>query len=172
MRFLFIIIVLYCSSNLLLSQNAKVLGSVKDDKGNLIVGASVIYRKDITFGAVTNDKGFYELSIPSGSCRLIVRYTGMISDTLSFEISENEVKKIDFSLRSYIKEFQQVDVKVGKFDKPIQEQTVTMLVLKPEMIENKNTRSIESALDQTPGLNILDGEPQIGGGSGFTFGVG
>jgi iron complex outermembrane receptor protein len=27
-------------------------------------------------------------------------------------------------------------------------------------------------LDQTPGLNILDGEPQIRGGSGFTFGVG
>ena len=47
-----------------------------------------------------------------------------------------------------------------------------MLVLKPEMIENKNTRSIETALDQTPGLNILDGEPQIRGGSGFTFGVG
>ena len=40
------------------------------------------------------------------------------------------------------------------------------------LIENKNTRSIETALDQTPGLNILDGEPQIRGGSGFTFGVG
>ena len=172
MRFLFIIIVLYCSSNLLFSQNAKVVGSVKDDKGNLIVGASVIYRKDITFGAVTNDKGFYELTIPSGLCRIVVRYTGMISDTVSIEISENEVKNVDFTLNSYIKEFQQVDVKVGKFDKPIQEQTVTMLVLKPEMIENKNTRSIESALDQTPGLNILDGEPQIRGGSGFTFGVG
>ena len=83
MRFLFIIIVLYCSSNLLFSQNAKVVGSVKDDKGNLIVGASVIYRKDITFGAVTNDKGFYELTIPSGLCRIVVRYTGMISDTFS-----------------------------------------------------------------------------------------
>ena len=172
MRFLLIIIVLYCSSNLLFSQNAKVVGSVKDDNGNLIVGASVIYRKDITFGAVTNDKGLFELSIPSGSCRLIVRYTGMISDTLSFEISENEVKKIDITLRSFVKEFGPVIVKVGKFDKPIEEQTVTMLVLKPEMIENKNTRSIESALDQTPGLNILDGEPQIRGGSGFTFGVG
>jgi outer membrane receptor protein involved in Fe transport len=172
MRFLLIIIVLYCSSNLLFSQNAKVVGSVKDDNGNLIVGASVIYRKDITFGAVTNDKGLFELSIPSGSCRLIVRYTGMISDTLGFEISENEVKKIDITLRSFVKEFGPVIVKVGKFDKPIEEQTVTMLVLKPELIENKNTRSIETALDQTPGLNILDGEPQIRGGSGFTFGVG
>ena len=172
MRFLILITILSCLSNSLFSQTAKIEGFVRDDKGNLIVGASVIYRKDITFGAITNEKGFYELSIPGGLCRIIVRYTGMISDTVSIEISENEVKNVDFTLNSYIKEFQQVDVKVGKFDKPIQEQTVTMLVLKPEMIENKNTRSIESALDQTPGLNILDGEPQIRGGSGFTFGVG
>jgi len=172
MRFLILITILSCLSNSLFSQTAKIEGFVRDDKGNLIVGASVIYRKDITFGASTNEKGFYELSIPGGLCRIIVRYTGMISDTVSIEISENEVKNVDFTLNSYIKEFQQVDVKVGKFDKPIQEQTVTMLVLKPEMIENKNTRSIESALDQTPGLNILDGEPQIRGGSGFTFGVG
>ena len=172
MRFLVLITFFCCSSYSLFSQNAKLTGFVRDDKGNLIVGASVIYRKDITFGAITNEKGFYELTIPSGLCRIVVRYTGMISDTVSIEISENEVKKVDFILSSFIKEFQQVDVKVGKFDKPIQEQTVTMLVLKPEMIENKNTRSIESALDQTPGLNILDGEPQIRGGSGFTFGVG
>lgn len=172
MRFLFLITILSCLSNSLFSQTAKIEGFVRDDKGNLIVGASVIYRNDITFGAITNEKGFYELSITGGLCRIVVRYTGMISDTVSIEISENEVKNVDFTLNLYIKEFQQVDVKVGKFDKPIQEQTVTMLVLRPEMIENKNTRSIESALDQTPGLNILDGEPQIRGGSGFTFGVG
>jgi len=47
-----------------------------------------------------------------------------------------------------------------------------MHVLKPRLIENKNTRSIETVLDLTPGLNIMDNEPQIRGGSGFTFGVG
>ena len=60
----------------------------------------------------------------------------------------------------------------GKFDKALEDQTVSMEIIRPEIIENKNTRSIETALDQTPGLNILDGEPQIRGGSGFTFGVG
>ncbi|HOW26869.1 MAG TPA: TonB-dependent receptor, partial [Bacteroidales bacterium] len=50
--------------------------------------------------------------------------------------------------------------------------TVSMEVIKATTIENRNTRTIETALDQTPGLNILDGEAQIRGGSGFTFGVG
>ncbi|MDC3253112.1 TonB-dependent receptor [Crocinitomicaceae bacterium] len=83
---------------------------------------------------------------------------------------------MDLVLKSYvdlnIQDFDEVKVKVGKFDKRIEDQTVSLELLKPEIIENKNTRSIETALDQTPGLNILDGEPQIRGGSGFTFGVG
>jgi len=96
----------------------------------------------------------------------------MKTDTLTFNLQPQEQREVNFTLFSYIKEFKEVDVKVGKFDKPIEEQTVSMIVIKPELIENKNTRSIETALDQTPGLNILDGEPQIRGGSGFTFGVG
>ena len=63
-------------------------------------------------------------------------------------------------------------IQVGKFDHKLEEQTVSLEVIKASTIENRNTRSIETALDQTPGLNILDGEPQIRGGSGFTFGVG
>jgi len=40
------------------------------------------------------------------------------------------------------------------------------------LIESKNTTNITQALEQVPGLNILDEEPQIRGGSGFAFGVG
>ena len=39
-------------------------------------------------------------------------------------------------------------------------------------MKSKNTRSVETILEMTPGLTILDQEPQIRGGSGFTFGVG
>ena len=153
-------------------QNGKIEGYIRNDKGEYLTGASVIYRKDITIGANSDENGFYQLSVPAGSCRLIARFTGMQTDTLSVDVQPNETTKLDITLKSFIKDLKQVDLKVGKFDKPLEEQTVTMLVLRPELIENKNTRSIETALDQTPGLNILDGEPQIRGGSGFTFGVG
>jgi outer membrane cobalamin receptor len=60
----------------------------------------------------------------------------------------------------------------GKFDQRLEELTVSMEVLKPTLINNKNTTSIETALEQVPGLSIIDNDPQIRGGSGFTFGVG
>lgn len=154
------------------SQKGTIKGIVKDDANQPIQGASIIYRKDITVGATSDNKGEYELIIPSGSARLICKFTGMKSDTITINVIENQTLEVNFNLQPFVVNQKQVEIKVGKFDKPIEEQTVTMVVLKPELIENKNTRSIETALDQTPGLNILDGEPQIRGGSGFTFGVG
>ena len=159
-------------SNFSTAQNGKITGIVRDEKGVALPGAAVIYRKDVTIGALTDEKGKYLLEVPAGTCRLVCRFTSMNPDTLTVQVFENQTVNLDIVLTSFIKELKQIDVKVGRFDKPIEEQTVTMIVLKPELIENKNTRSIETALDQTPGLNILDGEPQIRGGSGFTFGVG
>lgn len=154
------------------SQKGIINGVVVDSKGAAIIGASVIYKGDITAGAVTGNQGGYSLSLPVGSVKLVCRYSGMRSDTSTHFIIEGKMLTYVITLQPFILEFEQVKIAVGKFDKPLEEQTVTMVVLKPELIENKNTRSIETALDQTPGLNILDGEPQIRGGSGFTFGVG
>lgn len=155
-----------------ISQDGKVIGKVLDEKGEPIMGASIIFRKDVTIGAHSDDFGNYELEIPVGNSRIVCRYSGMITDTFNVLVIENTTVTHDIILKSFVQEIEGVDVKVGKFDKALEDQTVSMEIIKPELIENKNTRSIETALDQTPGLNILDGEPQIRGGSGFTFGVG
>ncbi len=171
MKFLFSVLAL-CLTFVSFAQTGRIKGIIRDEKGVVLSGAAVIYRKDVTIGALSDEQGKYELEVPSGNCRLICRFTGMVTDTLTVQIIPNQTVTVDITLEFFIKEIKQVEIKVGKFDKPIEEQTVTMVVIKPELIENKNTRSIETALDQTPGLNILDGEPQIRGGSGFTFGVG
>jgi outer membrane cobalamin receptor len=156
----------------LFGQEGTLRGVVRDSKGEFVIGASIIFKKDITLGAVSNAEGFYELKLPAGECMIICRATGMITDTAFVTIFEGQAVARDFVMKQYVLEVEGVQVKVGKFDKPLEDQTVSIEILRPELIENKNTRSIETALDQTPGLNILDGEPQIRGGSGFTFGVG
>lgn len=161
-----------CSKNGWSQSVGTINGFVRDEKGKVVVDAAVIYKKDVTQGALADDKGFYEMTVPAGPALLICRYSGMVSDTIQVTIIAGETVSQDIVLRQVFIELEGVDVKVGKFDRPFEEQTVSMEIIRPELIENKNTRSIETALDQTPGLNILDGEPQIRGGSGFTFGVG
>ena len=155
-----------------ISQVGKLIGKVIDEKGDVVFGASIIYRKDVTIGATSDENGNYLLELPIGELRLVCRYSGMITDTFSINIVPNATLSHDIVLKYLFQEVDQVEAKVGKFDKPLEDQTVSMEIIRPAIIENKNTRSIETALDQTPGLNILDGEPQIRGGSGFTFGVG
>ena len=154
------------------AQQGTLTGRVTDNNDDPLFGASVIYRADFTRGDNTDDNGTFFLKLPKGKCRIICRYTSMVTDTFFVTILEGDTITRNIKLEPIYQEIDDVTVKVGKFDKPLEDQTVSMEILKPEMIENRNTRSIETALDQTPGLNILDGEPQIRGGSGFTFGVG
>ncbi len=154
------------------AQQGKIIGKIRDEKNEAIIGASIIYKKEVTIGAISNEKGGYFLEVPAGETQLICRYIGMVTDTFQVVVRPNETLVFDIILVASVLELEGVEVRVGKFDKALEDQTVSMEIIRPQLIENKNTRSIETALDQTPGLNILDGEPQIRGGSGFTFGVG
>jgi iron complex outermembrane receptor protein len=155
------------------AQYATLKGIIADAQtGEPLIGATVILRSDPSIGAVSNINGVYSLNLPPGTHTLVCRFTGMVSDTLTLTFESGKTVQHNFALRDNLHTTGVVEIKVGKFDRRIEELTVSMEVIKPEIIENKNTRSIETILDQTPGLNILDGEPQIRGGSGFTFGVG
>jgi len=171
MKFVFLLITFFCFTAAY-SQTAKIAGKITDNDQEPIIGATIIYKKDLTLGAVTDENGNYLLEVPIGKAIVVFRATGMTTDTIQIELAEGDLKKLDFQMFPFQTKLEGVEIKVGKFDRPIEEQTVSLEIIRPEIIENKNTRSIETALDQTPGLNILDGEPQIRGGSGFTFGVG
>jgi len=96
----------------------------------------------------------------------------MLTDTISLEFASGQIIERIIRMKIYTSELSGVEIKVGRFDKQIEELTVSMEIIRPEQIVSKNTSEIEQILNLTPGLNILDGEPQIRGGSGFTFGVG
>ena len=167
---LFLVII---HSVLLRGQEGTLTGIISDkETSEPLISATVILRSDPTIGSVANFDGIYRLTLPAGSHSVICRFTGMVPDTFDFTIKDGQTITHNFALKSFPNVLGDVEVRVGKFDKPIEDLTVSMEVIKPAIIENKNTRSIETILDQTPGLNILDGEPQIRGGSGFTFGVG
>ncbi|MNU91104.1 putative TonB-dependent receptor BfrD precursor [compost metagenome] len=165
-------ILLLTTSSFIFAQTGRITGKVRDLQGEAIVGASVFVKTTQLYGASSDENGQFVLDLPVGIYNLICRMDGMNTDTIQINVTENGLIELDIPMEEISTVLDVVEIKVGKFDKPLEDQTVSMEVLKPKLIESKNTRSIETVLDQTPGLNILDGEPQIRGGSGFTFGVG
>ncbi len=145
-------------------------GVLLDADENPAVGGYIIALGDPITGTSANVEGEFTLPLSPGDHQVVFKYLGMLNDTISFHIDEGEQKVVRIVLQA--RELGPVQVRVGKFDQKKEELTYSIEIIKPSLIEDKNTRSIESILDQTPGLNIMDGEPQIRGGSGFTFGVG
>lgn len=145
---------------------------VADDTGEPLIGAHIKLKNDISIGAISDIDGNFAISVNPGTQLFLVSFTGMQIDSLSVNIVAGQVTEKVIRMKPYVNILEGVEIKVGKFDRPYEEITVSMEVLKPGLIENKNTTNIKTILDYTPGLNILDGEPQIRGGSGFTFGVG
>jgi iron complex outermembrane receptor protein len=47
-----------------------------------------------------------------------------------------------------------------------------MEILKPSLIENTNTVSLEQAIERLPGVDIIDGQANIRNGSGWSYGAG
>jgi outer membrane receptor protein involved in Fe transport len=173
MRFILILSIILLGFEIS-AQEGRLIGKVSDETGQPLIGATIIYKGDVTRGATTDFEGNYVLDLPVGQRRIICRFTDKVTDTFTVIIPLNSIVERDIVLKDYgtITELEGFEIRIGKFDKRLEDITVSVEVIRPELIENKNTRSVETILDQTPGLNILDGEPQIRGGSGFTFGVG
>lgn len=137
-----------------------------------IIGATIQLVDDLSKGTVTDIEGNYIMEIDTGKHQLLCNYLGYNPDTIWIKIKDNQITVKNLTLRQDAKTLETVVVSSGKFEQNIEELTVSMEVLKPNIIQNKNTTSIETALEQVPGLTIIDNDPQIRGGSGFTFGVG
>ena len=81
-----------------------IKGVVKSNKGDILQGAAVIYRSDITIGCITNEFGAYELKLPTGNRKFTCRYTGMISDTFSVNVKSNEITTFNITLKEGVEE--------------------------------------------------------------------
>jgi len=148
-------------------------GVIKDSSdGRTLIAASVRVKNDFSRGTISDREGRFIMQLDPGTYTFVISFIGMKSETVTLTLESGESVDGEFQLNPLWQELDEVEVRVSKFERPIEEITVSMQVLKPVLIENKNTRNIKTVLDLTPGLNILDNEPQIRGGSGFTFGVG
>lgn len=148
-------------------------GVVKaEDTDETLIGAHIKLKGDLAAGAITDLDGKFRLEVLAGEHTFLISFTGMETMTVSVTIEKNKTTFTETKLKAYVNELQGVEIKVGRFDRSFEEITTSMEIIKPEIIQSKNVTNIKTILDLTPGLNILDEEPQIRGGSGFTFGVG
>lgn len=154
----------------ILAQEAVIIGLVRDAKtGEPLAGVNVIKG---TSGTVTNEAGKYELKTEPGEITLEFRFLGYEKQTKKLSVKSAEALILNIDLVPSATELGTVVVSAGKFEQKIEEVTVSMAVIKPALIENMNTTVMDDAMQQVPGVQVIDGQANIRGGSGFSYGAG
>lgn len=165
---------IFFTSSTLVAQveRAEVYGKITDSSGEAIPSAYVVVKGNESKGTVTDLDGKYSLSLPAGRITLLAKQIGFKSQEKTFELNPGDRIKFDVVLESDVVNMKTFVTTAGKYEQNIEKLTVSMDVLRPNIIENKNTAQLDDALQQVPGVSIVDGEPQIRGGSGYSFGAG
>lgn len=152
------------------AQKGNIQGTIKDAAtGEPLYSVTV---KTGQHGTISDFEGFYSLDLDPGAYDLEYSYVGYASQVLKVKVEEGKSQTIDLMLSEEVTILQTATVTSGKFEKPLGEVTVSLEVIKPQLLENTNTVSLDQVLEKVPGVNIIDGQANIRGGSGFSYGAG
>lgn len=149
-----------------------ITGTVQDaSTGEPLIGAHIRI-PDFEYGTVTDGNGNFNIDLFPGTYTLEVSFIGY--DVLMVSNIELGEEAVDLELRlDPINEYlSTVTVTAGKFDQRLDEVTVSMDIIKPRIIEQKNTYEVQNVLQQYSGINITDDQANIRGGSGWSYGAG
>ena len=167
---LFLQLLLVCFSAGLFAQNAVIQGHITDAASNdFLPGVTVRIGNN---GVSSTAEGFYKLQVAAGRHNLQCAYTGYEGTSQWVTVSAGETITVNISLGSADNLLQQATVTSGKFEKPLGEVTVSMDILKPQLMENVNSTSVDESLTKIPGFTVIDGQASIRGGAGFSYGAG
>jgi outer membrane receptor protein involved in Fe transport len=153
------------------AQEAILQGRITDaTSGEAIIGANVVYAPGK--GGATDPDGRYSIQLPAGDHQITISFVGYTSRTESVSLQPGATRELNVALARAATQLDMVVVTAGRFEQRVGEVTQSLSVLRPEIVLNKNIVSLEDAMDQVPGVIVVDGEPQIRAGSGFSYGAG
>ena len=153
------------------SQNAVIKGYITDlSTKERLPGVNVVV--DSTGGTTSDEKGYYEVSVSAGTHALSYRFIGYATKDMTVTLLPGEEKPVDIALSESNTELETVIVSAGRYEQKLEDVTVSVALIKPSLIENKNTTNAETIIDQVPGVTVNDGQVSIRGGSGFAYGAG
>lgn len=165
-----LVFITYLCGNIF-AQNGFIKGKVIDSKTKeTLVGVSII--TEAKTGTTTDVNGNYSLEIVPGDHTITFSFIGYSPQKVKLKIKTGEASIVNSSLDPDLHVLDMVVVSAGKFEQKLGDVTVSMEVLRPAQIENTNTTSIDQAISQMPGVTLLEDQPSIRGGSGYSWGAG
>ena len=121
---------------------------------------------------VTDVNGNYLLQAQAGKQLIKVSLIGYTNFSKTIDIKTNDTIILAIALDASNQALDEVVVSAGKYEQKLSEVTVSMEVIKSDLLQSKAVAQLDQIMNQVPGVYITDQQVSIRGGSGFTYGAG
>jgi outer membrane receptor protein involved in Fe transport len=122
----------------------------------------------------TDAEGVYEISaLKVGTYTLTARSGGTFSSSTSIvSLAAGEQKVVNFQLAEQKRELEMLTVSGSRFKKRGAEEVVSIEIIKPDFVRKAAINRLDEALNKLPGVDVVDNQVNIRGGSGWSYGAG
>lgn len=147
------------------AQNKNVSGTVLDNSGQPVIGASVVVVGQSKLGTVTDIDGKFSIAVPATSKKIEVSYIGMVSQVI--EAKAGTPMKI--IMKDNLKDLDEVVV-IGYGVVKKRDLTGSMTSIKSEdIVATPTTNALESLQGKVAGLDMTKSSGQTGSGLSFSI---
>ncbi len=147
-----------------------IQGTIFDaETGEVLIGATIQLE---TRGDISSFDGSFKIETEAGNQTLTASYVGYETNSLPVNVLEGEFTDVQIGMKVTQMMLETATVTGSKFEKSVAKAPVSISVIQPSLIAATNTANISTLLDKVPGVQIIDGQANIRGGSGFSYGAG
>lgn len=162
--FFLILFVFYCLESQ--AQTRMVKGRVMNSKNKeALFGVAI---GNYNTGTSSDENGYFQLHVDTSIRFLQFKLIGF-QDTIIPLKNQSELD-VFMNETSYL--LNTSVITASRFERPLAESSISMSVIKSDLPEKLNTNSVEQILDRVPGVQLIDGQANIRGGSGYSYGAG
>ena len=148
-----------------------VSGTITDIRtGEPLAGVYVVYGRQL--GTTSDEKGFYSFSTSEKRISVSFQFIGYEPAVRELNLSRGEPLILDIGMEMKLREIDQIVVSADRIEKRVAELSVSMNIVKPSVISQNHITEIQELINKTSGIEVLDGQASIRGGSGFSYSAG
>jgi outer membrane receptor protein involved in Fe transport len=135
-----------------------------------MVGVAIVDINNPGVGTVTDIDGNYTITVNTKKpTKLSYSFMGYETET---RIITSMTTKMNIAMSTHNKLLDEVVITAGMYEQKQTDVTVSMAVLKPEALRTQAPTDLSASLQTLPGVDIVDKQPNIRGGGGWTYSVG
>ena len=133
-----------------------------------LIGVTILNTDDNS-GTITDFDGAYTLEVTSLPAHIKFSYVG-------YQTEEKVFKTIppvfNLPMQGDNEVLEEVVVTAGRFEQRMTDVTVSIEVVKPQALRSQAPTDLSATLQTLPGVEVIDKQPSIRGGGGWTYSVG